>query len=96
MPRSRAKKSAKAKPSARKRSAVPFPTLQAFIDYGGHIDLGRIRPIACAAIASDEHNMYVALQRNKGETLMDLLARLDASLKHCLDNEDFIDEINGP
>lgn len=83
----------------KRRSAsgtAALPTLQAFIDHGGHIDIGRIRPIECAAIANDEHTMYVALQRRSGETLMELLARLDAALNHCLDNDEFIDEINAP
>jgi|GEM_PF-2454762 len=96
MARSRTKKSAKQKKRSKTASAVPFPTLQEFIDYGGHIDLGRIRPIECAAIASDEHTMYVALQRRSGETLIDLLSRLDNSLEYCLDNEEYIDEINAP
>jgi hypothetical protein len=96
MPRSRPKKPASRAQRTKEPTAGQFPTLQAFIDYGGHIDIGRIRPIECVAIANDEDNMYVALQRRRGESLIDLLARLDASLKHCLDNEDFIDEINAP
>ena len=84
MPRSRPDKTASA----------PFPTLQAFIDDGGHIDIGRIHPIECVAIANDEHTMYVALRRHNGETLMELLSRLDTSLKHCLGHDEFVDEIN--
>lgn len=96
MPRSRPKARTRSAEHVRTASASPFPTLQDFIDYGGHIDVGRVYPLECVAIANDEHTMYVALQRRKGESLMDLLTRLDASLKHCLDNEDFIDEINAP
>lgn len=77
-----------------KPSAAPFPTLQAFIDSGGHINVGRIHPIECAAIANDGRTMYVALQRRDGETLMELLSRLDTSLQYCLDNDEFVDEIN--
>lgn len=90
MPRSRPRTST----PARRPAAVPFPTLQAFIDRGGHIAVGRIPPIDCAAIANDDHTMYVALQRHRGETLMDLLLRLDIALNHCLDNAEFVDEIN--
>lgn len=95
MPRSRPKprRSQPATPTPNP-SLVPFPTLQDFIDSGGHIDIGRVYPIECVAIANDDHTMYVALQRRKGETFADLLARLDASLKHCLDNDEFVDEIN--
>jgi len=93
MPRSRSRKATPPRRTSTP-SPAPFPTLQAFIDCGGHIDVGRIHPIECAAIANDEHRMYVALQRRSGETLMALLARLDTSLKHCLDHDEFVDEIN--
>jgi len=83
-------------PRPRKTAPDLFPTLQDFINNGGHIDLGQIDPIECAAIASDESSMYVALQRRDGETLIDLLTRLDVSLAHCLDHDEFIDEINAP
>ncbi len=96
MPRARSNKSGTPKKPSTAPAAVPFPTLQAFIDGGGHFDIGYIHPIDCAAIANDDHNMYVALLRRRGESLMDLLARLDASLKHCLENDDIIDEINAP
>lgn len=71
-------------------------TLQAFIDQGGHIEIGRLAPFECAATASDEHTMHVALQRRRSESLPALLARLDAALRHCFENESFIDEINAP
>lgn len=96
MPRARSNKSRKPKQRTTAPPAAPFPTLQAFIDSGGHFDVGHIYPIDCAAIANDDHNMYAALLRRRGESLMDLLARLDASLKHCLENDDIIDEINVP
>jgi hypothetical protein len=86
MPRSRSSKPA----------PVPWPTLSRFIDGGGHISIGRVPPIQCAAIANDEHIMYVALKRRRGESLTNLLSRLDESLKHCFDNEEFVDEINRP
>ena len=39
--------------------------------------------------------MYVALQRRRGETLMQLLARLEESLGPALDEDQYVDEING-
>ena len=99
MPRSRSK-AARTPPKSNKRGPAPLPgplpTLQDFIDHGGHIDIGRVYPLECVAITNDDHNMYVALQRHPDETLMDLLTRLDTSLKHCLENDEFIDEINAP
>ncbi len=77
-------------------TSSPFPRLEAFVlDAGGTISVGPIRPIACAAVASDEYVMYVALQRRRGETLMQLLARLEESLGPALDEDQYVDEING-
>jgi hypothetical protein len=85
------------------RSAAPaadsksrFPTLEDFVLQGnGQISVGEIGPIPCAAVASDDHNMLAALQRRKGETLMQLLQRLDAALLRALEYDEFTDEING-
>jgi len=73
-----------------------FPTLEEFVLHGdGQISLGEIGPIPCAAVANDRHNMLAALQRRKGETLMQLLQRLDAALLRALEYDEFTDEING-
>jgi hypothetical protein len=39
--------------------------------------------------------MQVALQRRANESLAELLQRLDAALKRVLEEDVFIDEING-
>ena len=65
------------------------------IDNGGNIAIGQIYPIPCAAVASDEHTMYAALLRRDGESLVDLLQRLDMALDKALTQEIFTDEING-
>ncbi len=38
--------------------------------------------------------MLAALVRDKDETLMELLARLDAAVARAIDEEEFTDEIN--
>lgn len=74
----------------------PFPRLEAFVlEQDGDLSVGPIGPISCAAVATDQHVMYVALQRRRGETLMQLLARLETSLGPALDEDQYIDEING-
>jgi hypothetical protein len=74
----------------------PLPNLEAFVlRAGGHLSVGAIGPIAYAAVASDNYNMYAALQRRDDETLMQLLQRLDAALLHALQNDMYTDEING-
>ena len=66
------------------------------ISSGGQISLGQIPPIPCAAVANDDHNCLAMLQRRQGESLRDLLARLDAAIAIAWNEERFIDEINPP
>lgn len=73
----------------------PWPNIEAFIDYDGHIAIGRIEPIDCAAIANDDHNMLAALVRRPGETFTQLLDRLDRAIELAVNEETFTDEING-
>jgi hypothetical protein len=44
---------------------------------GGNISIGPIRPIKCAAVASDDHGMLAALVRRNDESFSDLMRRLD-------------------
>ena len=75
--------------------ASPWPHLQGLIDAAGSFVIGRIDPIPCAAAASDDHVMYAALVRRDGETLTQLLDRLDAALAKAFATDDYTDEING-
>ena len=51
--------------------------------------------MACAAVASDEHNMLAALVRRDGESLDALFARLEEALDSAYNQKVYIDEING-
>ena len=66
------------------------------VSSGGQISGGQIPPIPCAAIANDDHNCLAMLQRRQGESLRDLLVRLDAAIAIAWNEERFIDEINPP
>jgi hypothetical protein len=66
------------------------------IDSGGQISVGQVPPIPCAAIANDDHNCLAMLKRRPGESLRDLLARLDAAIGTAWSEERFVDEINQP
>lgn len=68
--------------------------IEQLIDYGGDITLGAISRNVCAVSASDEDQCLAMLQRRDGETLVEMLDRLDAAIAHAWDNEEFIDEIN--
>lgn len=63
----------------------------------GEISVGCIGPVECAATAADDQRCLAMLVRKDGETLAQLLQRLDDAIHWALENEDgdFIDEING-
>lgn len=72
----------------------PFPVLHHFITSGGTIDVGRIDILDCAAVASDALTVWVALSRRPGETLTELLTRLNDTLEQCLANGECVDELH--
>jgi len=91
----------KRRPStARKRGpSTPWKTIEEFLDNGeGTISLGALNhsSLRYTAVASDEHNMLVALVRNRGETLHELLDRLEQALGPALEDDIYVDEINSP
>ena len=74
-----------------------LPNIESLIDGDGDVTIGRVGPIACAATAADEHHSLAMLVRREGETLEQLLMRLEAAIEKALEEEIFIDEINnGP
>ena len=73
-----------------------LPNIADLIDQGGQISIGGIGPIKCAAVANDEDQCHAMLQRRPGETLRQLLERLDAAIDTAITTEEMIDEINAP
>jgi hypothetical protein len=74
-----------------------LPAIEEYVsDLKGQISVGAIGPIACAAVASDPHGMPVALVRQPGESVKELLERLDRHLRVALDHDEYTDEINPP
>ncbi|MCA9755617.1 MAG: hypothetical protein KDA27_07430 [Candidatus Eisenbacteria bacterium] len=65
------------------------------LDDGGSVTLGAVGPVGCAAIASDHHNCLAMLVRGGGESLEDLLTRLDEAIRTAVEDGFFSDEING-
>ena len=94
--RSPARKSRIAQPSPGNNSTanLPLPHIADFIE-DGQITLGQMSPIGCVAIADHGSNTLVMLVQNDGETLAQLLARLDQAISKALDEDTFTDEING-
>ncbi|HUD74485.1 MAG TPA: hypothetical protein VMQ76_05385 [Terracidiphilus sp.] len=62
----------------------------------GQITVGVIRPMGCVAIANDAHQSLAMLVRRKGESLPQLLERLDQAVGKALHDETRTDEINNP
>ena len=60
----------------------------------GEITVGVVRPVGCVAVASDGDTTLAMLARRKGETLAQLLTRLDLAIAKAYDEEIFTDEIN--
>lgn len=65
------------------------------VDGEGEIRIGRMGGIRCAAIAADGHNALAMLVRRRGESLDDLLTRLDDAIRLAVEEETYIDETNG-
>ena len=76
-------------------AAPRFEQIEYLVNGGGDITVGRIGPIPCAATAATEEQALAMLVRRKGETILQLLARLDAAIAKAQDEEIYIDEING-
>ena len=69
--------------------------IDALIDSGGQITLGTLYPIqGVAAVANDEHNSLAMLRQRPGETLQQLLERLDAAIDRAWTANQVTDEIN--
>ena len=74
-----------------------LPNIEYLIDGNGDITVGGIASIPCAATAVDGTQCLAMLVRRDGETLAQLLIRLDRAIEMAEENEIFIDEVNtGP
>lgn len=84
-----------------KPASTSWPTLEAFFESGeGSISLGAIDHVPTlryTAVVSDDYSMHVALVRRPGETLHQLLDRLEQALGPALQDPALpLDEINAP
>lgn len=72
---------------------VSLPNLADLITYG-EITIGVLRPVGCVATATDGYNSLAMLVRRRGETLAQLLTRLDHAIDKALTEDVYTDEIN--
>ena len=74
-----------------------LPYIEFLIEGKGDITVGCVGPIPCAATASNEHQALAMLVRRDGETLEQLLIRLETAVEKAIEEQIYIDEINnGP
>ena len=73
--------------------ALSLPNIARLIDYG-QITVGVMEPVGCVAVASEDHYNLAMLRRRKGETLLELLTRLDQAVDKAQTMGIFTDEIN--
>jgi hypothetical protein len=80
-------------PSQPDPARLSLPHIEELIEFG-EITVGNKYPIGGVAVASDEHNALAMLVRRDGETLAQLLTRLDHAVGKALDDDIYTDEIN--
>ena len=73
--------------------ALFLPNIARLID-SGQITVGVMEPVGCVAVASEDHYNLAMLRRRKGETLLELLTRLDRAIDKAETLGIFTDEIN--
>lgn len=94
--RQRARGTASGRVAAPAAPCALLAHIAALIDNGGQITLGALNPVKCAAIATDDASCLAMLQRRPGETLQQLLERLDAAIELAWTTDQITDEINPP
>ncbi len=92
----RVKQPSTGKPDPTTPAAPRFRNIEWLIAGGGDITLGRMKPIECAATAADEDICYAMLVRRPGETVLELLERLDQAIELASVDLNTIDEVNAP
>jgi hypothetical protein len=71
-----------------------FENIEALIDGEGDITIGSVASIPCVATAADHYQCLAMLVRRPGESLQDLLQRLDSAIASAYEEENYIDEVN--
>jgi hypothetical protein len=72
---------------------LPLPHIEELVEFG-EIMVGNKYPIGGVAVASDENSSLAMLVRRDGETLAQLLSRLDQAVAKAFDEDIYTDEIN--
>jgi hypothetical protein len=78
-------------------SSLPdLPYVEELIELGG-ISIGIVPPLReCVAVVHEGRNTLAMLKRRKGESLAQLLSRLNLAIARARTDDVFTDEINQP
>lgn len=76
------------------RQVTSLPNIQWLINGDGAITLGRAAGFACTATACEEDRPLAMLVRRDGETLGQLLVRLDEAIEKATEENIVTDEVN--
>jgi len=71
-----------------------WPYIDWLIGGEGDVNLGRLGPIECVAVATDDHQALAMLVRRPNESLEQLLTRLDDAVRRAVEEDEMTDEIN--
>jgi hypothetical protein len=80
---------------SRKQPPKRWGQIESLVDGEGEVTIGRVGRIRCAAMAADGHNALAMLVRRSGESLEELLTRLDEAIRLAVEEDAYTDEING-
>jgi hypothetical protein len=87
-------------PKAHKPGGVtssPFANIEWIITNHGSITIGDIgADVGCVAAAADPHLCYAMLAQREGESLLELMGRLDRAIATASETSVTVDEVNPP
>src|SRR5437016_1918288 len=67
-------------PEDTKNTDTQWAHIDALMNAGGQITLGRMAPLDGVAVAADDHDIYAVLRRRPEESFESLLRRLDQAV----------------
>ena len=83
-------------PKPRSVASTTLPNIEWLLADHGAITLSEVSPVGCVAAAADNHTCYAMLARREGETVLELLHRLDKAIATAAENNTTVDEVNPP
>ena len=75
---------------------MKLKNIEALVDGDGQVTLGYMGAVGCVAVANEESNTLAMLRRRPGESLTELLERLDHAIERAIEYDEYVDEVNEP